>query len=110
MSVKEYIERTKKSVLVFNTPFSNGAHGWKMGEYLALSKAIISLPIVNDLPAAFVHGENIHFVEITEASIKEAILKITGDDAYRSKFEKGAKEYWEKYASAAKNIKLLGVK
>lgn len=110
VSVKEYVEKTKKSVLVFNTPFSNGAHGWKLGEYLALGKAIISLPIVNDLPTPFVHGENIHFVENNEESIKEAILKITSDDGYRTKLEKGALEYWNKYASAAKNIELLGVK
>lgn len=39
-SVKEYLEKTGKSFVVFNASFSNHAHGWKLGEFLALGKAI----------------------------------------------------------------------
>lgn len=110
VSVKEYLEKTRKSLVAFNTPFSNGSHGWKLGEFLALGKAIISLPLVNDLPEPLVHGENIHFVENNEEVIKEAILKIRNDDVYRAKLEKGARAYWEKYATSTKSLELLGIK
>lgn len=107
VSVKEYLEKTRKSILAFNTPFSNGSHGWKLGEFMALGKAIVSLPLVNDLPEPLVHGENIHFVENNVEAIKEAILKIKNDDDYRAKLEKGAREYWEKYGTSTKSLELL---
>lgn len=74
---------------------------------MALGKAIVSLPLVNDLPEPLVHGENIHFVENNVKAIKEAILKIKNDDDYRAKLEKGAREYWEKYGTSTKSLELL---
>ena len=38
----EWLQKTKRSALVFNTPAFWDCHGWKLGEYLALGKAIIS--------------------------------------------------------------------
>ncbi len=108
-SVKEYLEKTGKSLVVFNAPFSNHAHGWKLSEYLALGKAIISLSLINDLPEPLVHGENVHFVEDNEASIQEAIQKIISDDSYREKLEKGARAYWEKYGAPVKALGLMGI-
>ncbi|MDD3787942.1 MAG: hypothetical protein PHO94_04510 [Petrimonas sp.] len=110
VSVKEYLEKTRRSVLAFNTPFSNGSHGWKLSEFMALGKAIVSLPLVNDLPEPLTHGENVHFVEYNEAAIKEAILKIRNDDEYRTKLEKGARKYWETYGTSTKSLELLGIK
>ena len=106
-SVKDYLEKSGQSLVVFNASFSNHAHGWKLGEFLALGKAIISLPPVNDLPEPLVHGENIHLVENNEQSIQEAILKIRNDDVYRQKLEKGARAYWEKYGAPVKALELL---
>lgn len=48
-SVKEYLEKTGKSFVVFNASFSNHAHGWKLGEFLALGKAL--LPPASQRPA-----------------------------------------------------------
>lgn len=109
-SIKEYLEKTNESLLVFNTPFSNGNNGWKLGEYLALGKTIISTPITNELPAPLVHGEHIHFVENNEEAIKEAILLIKNDATYRQKLEKGAKQYWETYGNPIKILDLLNIK
>ena len=38
----DWIEKTKRSALVFNTPAFWDCHGWKLGEYLALGKCIVS--------------------------------------------------------------------
>lgn len=105
----EWIEKTKRSALVFNTPAFWDCHGWKLGEYLALGKCIVSTKLSNDLPYPLEHGKNIHFVEDTEDSMREAIAYILAHPDYRHKLEQGAREYWEKYGTPEKSLKLLGI-
>jgi glycosyltransferase involved in cell wall biosynthesis len=97
-STIEYINKTKKSYCVFNAPAVHNCHGWKLGEFLAMGKAIISTPLFNDLQPVLLHGENIHFVK-NEQDIENAISLICDDVSYRKKLENGAREYFEKYAS-----------
>ena len=58
----EWMHKTKMSEVVFNTPAFWECHGWKLGEYLALGKAIISTPLSNDLPYPLEHGKNIYMI------------------------------------------------
>lgn len=105
-----WIEKTKRSAFVFNTPAFWDCHGWKLGEYLALGKCIISTPLSNDLPYPLEHGVSIHFVEGSEESIKQAIEYIIAHPDYRHKLERGARAYWEKYGTPEASLKLLGIK
>ena len=41
--MNEWISKTKQSAIVFNTPAFWSCHGWKLGEYLAMGKCIISV-------------------------------------------------------------------
>ncbi len=104
-----WLEKTKKSALVFNTPAFWDCHGWKLGEYLALGKCIVSTQLSNDLPYPLEHGVNIHFVENTEESMREAIEYILSHPEYRHKLEQGAKDYWNKYGTPEASLKLLGI-
>lgn len=104
-----WIEKTKQSTLVFNTPAFWDCHGWKLGEYLALGKCIISTKLSNDLPHPLEHGINIHFVDNTEDSMKTAVEYILSHPEYRHKLEEGAKEYWNKYGTPEASLKLLGI-
>ena len=104
-----WLEKTKRSALVFNTPAFWNCHGWKLGEYLALGKCIVSTKLYNDLPYPLEHGKNIHFVEDTEESMHEAIEYILAHPEYRHKLENGAKEYWEKYGTPEASLRLLGI-
>lgn len=104
-----WIEKTKRSALVFNTPAFWNCHGWKLGEYLALGKCIISTKLSNDLPYPLEHGKNIHFVENTEEAMREAIEYILAHPEYRHKLEKGARAYWEQYGTPEASLKLLGI-
>ena len=106
---KAWIEKTKRSALVFNTPAFWDCHGWKLGEYLALGKCIVSTKLSNNLPYPLEHGKNIHFVEDTEESMREAIEYILDHPEYRHKLEQGAKDYWEKYGTPEASLKLLGI-
>jgi len=109
ISISDYLINIKKSILVFNTPAFWNCHGWKLGEYLSLGKAIISTPLSNDLPSPLIHGEHIHYVSDDIEEMKKAILLIVNDIEYRKKLESGARTYWEKYGTYTKSIELLGI-
>lgn len=104
-----WLEKTKRSTLVFNTPAFWGCHGWKLGEYLALGKCIISTPLINDLPHPLVHGLNVHFVENTEHSMVKAIEYILSHPDYRHALEAGARSYWEEFGTPVNSLFLLGL-
>ena len=89
VSLTEYIQKTIQSAFVFNTPAVHNCHGWKLGQYLAMNKAIISMPFVNSLPEDMEHGKNIHFVSDI-SGLDEAVTKLLNDDDYRKELEIGA--------------------
>ncbi len=109
VSMSEWMEKTKRSLLVFNTPAFWDCHGWKLGEYLAMGKCIVSTKLSNDLPAPLEHGKNIHFVENDKEAMKEAVRFIVCHPEYREKLEQGAKAYWEQYGNPVASLRLLGV-
>ena len=104
-----WLEKTKRSAVVFNTPAFWNCHGWKLGEYLALGKCIISTKLSNDLPYPLEHGKNIHYVEASQSSIQEAIEYILAHPSYRRKLEQGAKTYWNQYGTPEAALRLLGI-
>ena len=91
-----YIEKTKLSNFVFNTPAVHSCHGWKLAEYLAMGKAIISTPLSNELPISLTHGENIHIVNNAE-ELNSAIALLKNDVDYRIRLEKNANLYYEEF-------------
>lgn len=102
----EYLRKTQKSAVVFNTPAIWGCFGWKLGEFLAMGKAIVSTPLGNEMPVSLIHGEQIHFVE-SETEIEHAVQSIVSDQKYRRKLETGAKEYFDKYLAPDIVVKRL---
>jgi hypothetical protein len=105
-SIDEYIKKTKLSSFVFNTPAVFNCHGWKLGEYLAMGKAIISTPISNEMPEELIHGKNIHIVNNND-ELEEAINLLVNDEEYRKNLEMGTNSYYEKYASPKNVIKYI---
>ena len=96
-TLKEYINKTKKSFVVFNTPANQSCLGWKLGEFLALGKAIISTPLSRPMPAPLLHGKNVHFVDGSVESIIDAITYIYQNRDYRETLEKNAYQYYLDY-------------
>ncbi len=94
---KKYLSKTQQSVVVFNTPAWDLCHGWKLAEYLALGKAIISTPFHNELPFPLAHGKHIHMVQGSIDDIREAIQKIIMDSAYRASLQEQSRLYYEQY-------------
>jgi glycosyltransferase involved in cell wall biosynthesis len=95
ITLKKYLKKIKRSCLVFNTPAVEDCFGWKLGEFLALGKAIISIPNNNTLNEPLVHGKHIHFVSANENDISDGIEKIREDSKYRKYLENNSKKYFQ---------------
>ncbi len=95
---EEYVLKTKRSAVAFNTPSVANCHGWKLGEFLAMGKAIVSTPLYNELPESLVHGRSIHFVN-DESELEKAMEEICNNHNYRKQLEEGAREYFCRLAS-----------
>jgi len=60
-----YLDLVRRSKLVISTAGLLGSNGWKLGEYIALGKAILSEPIVTQVPGEFVDGK--HYISYSSA-------------------------------------------
>lgn len=100
-SMSEYLDRTGRSVAAFNTPAVHGCLGWKLGEFLALGKAIVTLPIDRELPEPLVDGVHVHVVDGSPESIVDAIARLRRDHAYRLALEKEAAAYYQRWLHPA---------
>lgn len=103
----EYLERTRRSFVVFNGPAVHGCLGWKLGEYLALGKAIITTPLTHVLPEPLEHGRHVHIVEPSEAAFVEAIRTLHDDPEYRIELERNARAYWDRWLAPERVITRL---
>ena len=93
----QYIKNMKKSLVVFSTPAVQGCIGWKLAEYLACGKAIISMPIPQLLPSPLNDNEHVHFVDGSNESFKKAIQKIKSDSSYRKRLQVNARKYYQEH-------------
>jgi len=98
--MRQWAENTARSCLVFSTPAVHGCYGWKLAEYLAMGKAIVSTPFIAP-PVPLEHGVHIHIAE-DEETLAEAIKMIAADIGYRKKLEAGAAAYFDETAAPKK--------
>lgn len=107
LAYREWIRLTQRSAVVLNTSAVHGCLGWKLGEYLALGKAIISTPIPHQLPAELEHGTHLHVIEGSETSMRTAIERLVGDHAYRLHLETNARAYFDQFLSPPAAVERL---
>ena len=105
--LSEYIRKIKTSAVVYSTPGVHGCLGWHLSEFLALGKAIISLPLTRQMPAPLVHGRHIHYIDGSLGSIKSAVRLICQNREYREKLERGAREYYLAYLQPPRVIERI---
>ncbi|WP_029035401.1 glycosyltransferase [Salinimicrobium terrae] len=99
-----YIWKIKKSFVTFNTPAVQGCHGWKLAEFLAMGKAIISTDLNNVLPAPLENRKHLHFVTSTKEEIKKALKEISGNEEYRKHLENNSRNYFNQHLDPVKVI------
>ena len=105
LSPKEYLKKTKKSTLVFNTPSVLGCHGWKLAEYLAMGKAIISTRLNNEMPGDFNGSQMVLINNIEE--LRAAIVHLKTDKGARKILEEHASNYFNNELAPEQVIKRI---
>jgi hypothetical protein len=103
----EWLEKIKASVVACYAPAVWFSHTFKLAEFLALGKAIISAPISRELPAPLVHGQHVHYVDGTIDSLRDAVMAILKDRNYRMHLERNALQYYETYLQPTKVMERL---
>lgn len=104
VELKDYIVKTRQSLFVYNVPSCLNCHGWKLGEFLAMGKAIISAPLYNKLPD---DGSQIMLPVDTEQELKDAIILLTKNTDKRKLLEANASAYYKKFVSPEAVIEYL---
>lgn len=106
VGMKDYLDKTKKSIFVFNTPAVAGCHGWKLAEYILLGKAIISTPISKVMPGEFL--PNKHYVEArNKEEIETAIIQLRDNRELRQQLKENVREYYKKYLSPSSSVRRI---
>lgn len=104
VELKDYIVKTRQSMFVYNVLSCLNCHGWKLGEFLAMGKSIISAPLYNELPG---DGKQIMLSVDSEEELEDAIVLLTKDTEKRKIFEANALTYYKKYVSPEAVIQYL---
>ncbi len=99
-----YVEKTKKSLAVFNTPAVGLCHGWKLGEYLAMGKAIITTPITRELPEDFENGRHVLITDGSQEDIRRAIEQLQSDENLKQTLETNARQYFDRWLLPEKTV------
>lgn len=105
--IDEYLEKLSRAVVAFNSPAVHGCLGWKLGEFLALGKAIITLPLSLALPAELEDGVHVHVVDGSQESIEDALERMRRDDAYRRALQSNARRWYEEHLAPARVARRL---
>lgn len=106
ISLKRYIQKTKQSAFVFNTPAVLSCHGWKLAEFSALGKAIITTAHYNKLPADLINDKHVIYA-LTQNEIERAVEKLIVDTNYKRNLELEVKKYFDDYLAPKKVIERL---
>lgn len=91
-----YMQKIKNSAIVFSTPAVLSCHGWKLAEFLALGKAIITTSHFNKLPADLQNYKEVIYVKNQE-DITKAVDELTTDFNLKRKLESESRKYFDAY-------------
>jgi glycosyltransferase involved in cell wall biosynthesis len=96
VSNKEFIAKTSASKFVFNAPSVGSCNGWRLTEYLAMGKAIISTDFLRIMPNQFEDRTHFLLVSGTENDFIEKIELLLTNKKLVHTLEKNSKKYFEK--------------
>jgi hypothetical protein len=88
-----YLRILRSSAICVASTGLHGSTGWKLAEYVAFAKAVLSEPLVYDLPGSFAGGSN--YIEFTspEECVAGAIRLIAEPDLRRRIMRNNAAYY-----------------
>jgi glycosyltransferase involved in cell wall biosynthesis len=102
-----FIEKTKKSIITFNTPAVLDCHGWKLAEFLCFGKVIISTPLSRNLPKELRDKKHIVITDGSQEDIKIKLEKLIRDKRLRNTLKINARQYFENELAPIKVIQKI---
>ena len=97
-SIHEYLDHTARSVVALNTPAVHGCFGWKLAEFFALGKAIVSLPLTHPMPGDFEPGVQAVIV-VSAGEAVDVVDRLAADATQRRQLELNARRYFDEWLS-----------
>jgi glycosyltransferase involved in cell wall biosynthesis len=93
---RKYLETLREFPVCVATTGLNGSNGWKLAEYVAQSKAIITEPLRYTVPGDFKAGQN--YVEFNDADeLVDAASRLLDDASLRSGLMNANHTYYLSY-------------
>lgn len=93
---RNYLNILRNFPICVTTTGLNGSNGWKLGEYVAFSKAIISEPLLFSVPGNFT--ENTNYLKFsTPEDLVEAVTKLFENRLPRYEMMMNNRRYYETY-------------
>jgi len=92
-SKRAYLEKVRDSAICIATTGLHGSNGCKLGEYVALSRAVVSEPLRYQLPGPF--AAETHFLEFeTPEQCVAQVRRLMQDDALRRQLMRNNWDYY----------------
>ncbi|MBO1512353.1 glycosyltransferase family 1 protein [Metabacillus bambusae] len=98
-----YLKKVKESTICISTMGLHESIGWKFGEYVAASKAIVSEQLHYELPGDFLEHKNYLSFNSPEQCV-ERIYSLLENENYRYQMMVDNFEYYHKYVRADRLI------
>ena len=96
---KSYLELVKSHAVCIATTGLHGSIGWKFAEYVAASRAILSEPLVYEVPGSFRKGQN--YLEFTDDDeLVAGIRCLLGNRSILMEMMKENYHYYNNYVKA----------
>lgn len=93
---KNYLDLVRTSAVAITTNGISDSIGWKMGEFVSLSKVIVCEPLKHTLPGGFQEGK--HYSEFNdEFECVEKCLKLLNNPSLANDFSENCFNYYNRY-------------
>lgn len=92
-SKSQYLELLKRFPICVTSGGLHGSIGWKMGEYVALSKAIVTERLSYQVPSPFEEGENFLAYDTPDGCVA-AVRRLMDDPGLRTSMMQKNREYF----------------
>lgn len=107
ISLNDYLNKLKQSIVVFNTPAVSNCHGWKLAEYLALGKVIISTPISRELPERLIVNKHYLLTDGSVEDITKNIIEVLSNSNLAKELSRESRNYFDKNLSPKATCQLI---
>lgn len=93
---RAYLRLVKSVPICVTTTGLHGSNGWKLGEYVACARAIVTEPLIHQVPGNFQAGSN-YLRFVSPEDCVEQCRKLLDDAALRDRMMRRNREYYMSY-------------